>query len=266
MSEEDKEIDASDGREAGWFWIEDDIIDVYGPELGTTGVAVYAKLARHANAHGVAFPSVSGIARSLRVKRETVRKALIKLLQPMKDGTLLAKTAGHHKPKGGGMPVVKFRLLTATTGRSGPSRPAESGPEHGAQNGRTTGQKGARKETLRKETTGKEGEATRLSPDFVPDWEKAFGKGRKLWPRFVTTYGDEALQAWVTWRWERCREYFLEATTKRAEKKDWDNTFLRWLAKDAESRSLTPPWEWWKEQAPKAQLDLKGAGGGRREL
>ncbi|HFQ95308.1 MAG TPA: helix-turn-helix domain-containing protein [Anaerolineae bacterium] len=61
----------TDARRPGWFWMDDDIIDRYGRILGTTGIAVYAYLARRADPNGVSFPSYSTIARDLAISRKT---------------------------------------------------------------------------------------------------------------------------------------------------------------------------------------------------
>ncbi len=61
----------TDARHPGWFWMDDDIIDRYGRILGTTGIAVYAYLARRADPNGVSFPSYSTIARDLAISRKT---------------------------------------------------------------------------------------------------------------------------------------------------------------------------------------------------
>ena len=38
-----------DNRQAGWWWANNDLIDVYGRDLGAHGIAVYCVLARYAN-------------------------------------------------------------------------------------------------------------------------------------------------------------------------------------------------------------------------
>jgi predicted transcriptional regulator len=60
----------------GIFWMYDDILDVYGAELGVYGIAVYALLCRRANARATCWPSLNGIARDLNTSRPTVVKAL----------------------------------------------------------------------------------------------------------------------------------------------------------------------------------------------
>lgn len=58
-----------DGRKRGWFHIDNALLDRFGAEIGAYGVAVYAVLARHADAKGVCFPSYQGIADKLGVSR-----------------------------------------------------------------------------------------------------------------------------------------------------------------------------------------------------
>jgi hypothetical protein len=53
----------------GIFWMYDDILDVYGAELGVYGIAVYALLCRRANARATCWPSLNGIARDLNTSR-----------------------------------------------------------------------------------------------------------------------------------------------------------------------------------------------------
>jgi len=69
----------TDARRPGWFWMDDDIIDRYGRILGTTGIAVYAYLARRANPRGVSFPSYSTIAHDLAISRKTAISYIQKL-------------------------------------------------------------------------------------------------------------------------------------------------------------------------------------------
>ncbi len=61
-----------DTRTPGWFWIEDAVIDRFGPHIGAIGVAVYAYLARRADKQGICFPSYQTVARQLNLSRRTV--------------------------------------------------------------------------------------------------------------------------------------------------------------------------------------------------
>lgn len=78
---------ARDAREPGWFWADNELIDLYGPLIGAIGVAVYVTLARYADAAGRAFPSYQTIADRLGVSRPTV----IKKIKQMEDLGLIAK-------------------------------------------------------------------------------------------------------------------------------------------------------------------------------
>ncbi len=68
-----------DGRTRGWFHIDNALIDRYGMEIGAYGVAVYAVLARHADAKGVCFPSYQGIADRLGISRRQVIRTVAAL-------------------------------------------------------------------------------------------------------------------------------------------------------------------------------------------
>ena len=71
-----------DRRHRGWFWIENNLLDVHGPRLGATGIAIYALLARHADQNGQAFPSLHRFQRLLGLSRNTVKKYLKILASP----------------------------------------------------------------------------------------------------------------------------------------------------------------------------------------
>ena len=70
---------ANGNRRQGWFWAHNAIVDVYGAQLGPLGVAVYAVLARHANAAGNAWPSKATIADKLGISKRSVDKAIHQL-------------------------------------------------------------------------------------------------------------------------------------------------------------------------------------------
>jgi predicted transcriptional regulator len=80
----------------GIFWMYDDILDVYGAELGVYGIAVYALLCRRANARATYWPSLNGIARDLNTSRPTVVKALDAL-----EAHGLIRRTTRRDPKGG---------------------------------------------------------------------------------------------------------------------------------------------------------------------
>jgi len=91
-------MEIRDRREAHWFWIHDIIVDIYGPQIGAYGIAVYAALARYADREGHATPSLTTLARTLHISRNTI----LKTLETLTVHHLLAKSqrvarAGHHE-------------------------------------------------------------------------------------------------------------------------------------------------------------------------
>jgi len=68
-----------DGRDRGWFHIDNVLLDDHGATIGAIGVAVYATLARHADRAGVCFPSYARVAALLDLSRPTVIAAMRKL-------------------------------------------------------------------------------------------------------------------------------------------------------------------------------------------
>jgi len=68
-----------DGRDRGWFHIDNVLLDDHGDTIGAIGVAVYAVLARHADRAGVCFPSYARVAALLDLSRPTVIAAMRKL-------------------------------------------------------------------------------------------------------------------------------------------------------------------------------------------
>jgi DNA-binding MarR family transcriptional regulator len=62
------------------FSIDNDIIDIHAKQIGATGVAIYAVLARYANRQtGQCWPTVGRIARTLDLARSTVKVYLRKM-------------------------------------------------------------------------------------------------------------------------------------------------------------------------------------------
>jgi DNA-binding MarR family transcriptional regulator len=95
-----------DRRQANWFWMNKDILDVYGPQLGATGIAIYAFLARCANEEGHAIPSLRYIARVLALSRPTV----IKYLGTLEELGLIE--IKHRKDQAGDFASTEYILLT----------------------------------------------------------------------------------------------------------------------------------------------------------
>ncbi|MBK7202494.1 helix-turn-helix domain-containing protein [Candidatus Amarolinea dominans] len=66
-----------DERRMNWLWIDNEVVDRFGPQIGAYGLAVYAVLARFAdNRTRVAFPAIPTIAALLKLGRTTVVAAI----------------------------------------------------------------------------------------------------------------------------------------------------------------------------------------------
>lgn len=74
-------IEVRDARDPGWTWIDNELIDRFGPELGPGGIAIYLALARLANNETQeCWPSVETLGQMVGIaSRVTVRKHLRKL-------------------------------------------------------------------------------------------------------------------------------------------------------------------------------------------
>src|SRR5262245_52048568 len=64
---------------AGWFRVPNGLLEVYGEQLGPTGIAVYCAIALHPNKEGIPFPSYERIAQLVGLKRRAVIRT-VKLL------------------------------------------------------------------------------------------------------------------------------------------------------------------------------------------
>jgi Helix-turn-helix domain len=95
-----------DRRDADWFWMNKSILDIYAPQVGSIGIAVYAMLARCANTDGHAFPSVRYIARHLKLSTNTV----LKYLGMLQDCNLIASTL--RKSTHGDKDTTQYTLFT----------------------------------------------------------------------------------------------------------------------------------------------------------
>jgi len=80
MSE--RRIDIKDGRKPGWYWADNEIIDVYGAQMKPGGLAIYHAMCRHANEQGECFPSHGLLARETGMSVTTAKK-YIKLLRKL---------------------------------------------------------------------------------------------------------------------------------------------------------------------------------------
>lgn len=92
-------IQVKDGRQHGWFTIYNDVIDIYGPQMGANGLAVYAVLARFADASTrEAHPSHERIAELTALSRSSV----IRSLNNLRDMGLITIEKQYAKNAGGG--------------------------------------------------------------------------------------------------------------------------------------------------------------------
>lgn len=95
-----------DTRRPGWFWINREVVTIYGARLGPDGIGVYNVLAMHAdNETQVCFPSHSTIARQLGISRQTV----IKKVALLKDLGLVS--VRERERPGGGRSSNEYTLL-----------------------------------------------------------------------------------------------------------------------------------------------------------
>lgn len=76
-----------DIRLPGWFWARSELIDVYGPQIGAYGIAVYCVLAKCADNHTQeAYPGIEYIARLVGCSTRQVQRKL----QQMEELGLIA--------------------------------------------------------------------------------------------------------------------------------------------------------------------------------
>jgi len=72
----------TDERRPSWCWIDNNVIDVFGPVVGPNAIAVYLVLARHANNDTrKAWPSFATIAKMAGMSRPTAIKAVGRLVE-----------------------------------------------------------------------------------------------------------------------------------------------------------------------------------------
>jgi len=81
LVETDEPSRVVDLRRGGWFWISNEVVTTFGPQIGIHGLAVYAVLAQHSDASGQAFPSVQRIAKLMNCSPGTARKGIAALEQ-----------------------------------------------------------------------------------------------------------------------------------------------------------------------------------------
>lgn len=71
-------IKIRDQRQAGWFWIDNEIIDGYAKVIGIHALAVYIALVRHSK-NEKCYPSYKHLAAELGVSGATIKRAIKKL-------------------------------------------------------------------------------------------------------------------------------------------------------------------------------------------
>lgn len=102
-----------DGRESGFFIIDNELIDRYGAIIGVYGVAVYNVLAQYANKNGnQVFPSYNTIADKLGISRPKVISTIAVLV----DAGLITKAK--RVDKAGDMTSNEYTLSSLKGGKS----------------------------------------------------------------------------------------------------------------------------------------------------
>jgi predicted transcriptional regulator len=61
-------------KEGGWYWIENDLMDIYGEYLGHIAIGIYNSLKRHENKEEIAFPSQALIAKEINASRKAINE------------------------------------------------------------------------------------------------------------------------------------------------------------------------------------------------
>ena len=88
-------IEIRDQRNGEWYWIHKDVIERYGAKIGVIGLALYNAYCLFVNnKSGLAYPSVTKIAKMLNVSRMTIFKYNEVLAQ---NGLIKIKSGGGRK-------------------------------------------------------------------------------------------------------------------------------------------------------------------------
>ena len=72
----EKTAKVRDRRKPGWFRMDDELIEVYGPKVGVHGIAVYAAICRHADKEESSHPSLRTLCERLKIGRKKLLDTL----------------------------------------------------------------------------------------------------------------------------------------------------------------------------------------------
>lgn len=116
-------IEVRDFRGARFFWLDNEVIDIFLPQIGSTPFAVYAYLCRFvSNDSQICWPAISTMAERLQLSKSTVWRSL-EILESV-------KLVEVHRGKRGGRGPTKesnrYRLLAVSSSASGTSKEVSS--------------------------------------------------------------------------------------------------------------------------------------------
>lgn len=75
----DPAVRLSDRRNVGWFWMSNRVVDLYGPVLGPSALAVYTALVRRGNRNDLTVVRVGTLGKAIGLGETTVRASVQKL-------------------------------------------------------------------------------------------------------------------------------------------------------------------------------------------
>jgi hypothetical protein len=144
MSREEHKAKIRDRRKPGWFRVDNEIIDVYGHEIGCHGIAVYSALSRHADKDDeTSYPGLRLLCKELKIGR----KKLLDTLEHLKALGLIDIEPGDRKS------VNEYTLLDVPKrgeGGSNENHPDEIGGSNENQGGSEKNQGGGSNENHNK--------------------------------------------------------------------------------------------------------------------
>ena len=118
MGASDQVFELRDQREPGWFYIDNELLDDYGAELGPYGIAVYSVLSRHWRKDQKIELSNRDIASTLGISHDRVRKSLTDLVRL---GLIKLETPAHPAP--GSVSRISLGRVKATGRHTSSSTP-----------------------------------------------------------------------------------------------------------------------------------------------